>query len=190
MVPLTVQAHQLLLEHLSRGDVVIDATAGNGYDTLFLAEQVGPEGYVLAIDLQSQACDSCQQKVAEREFCQVEIHCRNHAELETILPHERHGQVAAVMFNLGYLPGGDKSVVTVGETTRSALSAALNVLREGGVISILVYRGHAGGNEEAAAVGAWMEEALRQGHSQLYQSPANSPISPVLMLVRKRIHST
>jgi SAM-dependent methyltransferase len=146
--------HTLLRERLSPGDLTVDATAGNGHDTHFLAQLIGPDGRVFAFDVQQQAIASTRQLLQRwgvPEDC-YELIADNHAALATRLPAAIHGRLAAVVFNLGFLPGGDKSVITRAETTLPAVRVALDLLRPGGLLLLVVYPGHEGGAEEAQAL--------------------------------------
>jgi len=190
MVPVTTQAHRLIRQFVSPGDTVIDATAGNGHDTLFLAELTGANGTVYAIDVQANACEACLRRLTSAGIRHAHILTGDHAELLSWIPRSRHGTVAAVMFNLGYLPGGNKQIITQPESTRQALSAALTLLRPGGIISVVVYRGHPGGNTEALTVEAWLADAARQGHHLLETAvpeTASSETGPMLLALEKRI---
>jgi len=150
----TELAHLLLQGHLSEGDLVIDATAGNGHDTVFLARCVGASGRVLAFDVQRAAIDSSRRLVASANVsAKVELFQESHSNL---LTHVSPGTVAAIMFNLGYLPGADQSIITTTSETLIALNAALRALRPGGWLCVVCYPGHEGGGEEASAVESWM----------------------------------
>lgn len=142
-------AHALLRDVVQAGDVVIDATMGNGHDTLFLAQQVGTEGKVFAFDVQAQALDKTRQRLAEHGAQQqVALVKGCHSAMAQHVPEEWHGVVAAAVFNLGYLPGADKALTTQRETTITAVDAALQLLRVGGVLIVVVYPGHAEGKLE------------------------------------------
>ncbi len=144
--------HILLRNHLRTGDRAIDATAGNGQDTLFLARQVGPEGRVFAFDLQPEAVESTRRLLRTQgispETCEVTTAC--HSGLSTLLPSGSEGQFSAIIFNLGYLPGGDKSIITRPATTLAAVAVSLTLLRPGGLLLVVLYPGHEGGGTEAA----------------------------------------
>jgi tRNA1(Val) A37 N6-methylase TrmN6 len=157
----TELAHRLLEGVVGEGGLAIDATAGNGHDTLFLARWVGPSGRVLAFDVQAAAIESArtlleQAGVAER----VEFHQKSHALLAN---HAEEGSVDVVMFNLGYLPGADRGVITETGETLSALDASARVLRPGGWLCVICYPGHAGGDDESVAVMRWMEARAASG---------------------------
>ncbi|MEJ2309109.1 MAG: class I SAM-dependent methyltransferase [Gammaproteobacteria bacterium] len=167
---LTEIAHDLIARRVRDGDIVIDATMGNGHDTLFLADLVGERGHVHAFDVQQRAIDKTGERLAEHGLSNRATLIReSHAEMTSHLPQEASGQIAAVVFNLGYLPGGEKRVTTTAETTRKALEQALELLGPGGIISLLVYVGHAGGEQEHRAILAWLEglpeTVLREHHN-------------------------
>lgn len=177
------RAHELLGEVLSEGDLAIDATAGNGHDVAFLAEKVERSGKVYAFDLQNEAIEATARLLAEKGLENVELHQCGHERMDEVLPPEILGQVAAVTFNLGYLPGGDKSVVTQTATTRLALRLSMDSLRRGGVLVVVAYRGHPGGSEEC--------DAVREELSSLTEDlsvegdPAPDATSPLLLTARK-----
>ena len=157
-IRLTERVHETLSEFITAGDSVVDATAGNGYDTLFLAEQVGDKGRVYAIDIQQRAVDSARQLVQDAGLeHRVEWFCASHAELGKLIAPEYQQTIKAVVFNLGYLPGSDKSIQTKAATTLSALSQAYALLSPGGALSVMAYPGHAGGEQETKAVKDWFD---------------------------------
>jgi len=146
----TELAHALLREIIRAGDTAIDATAGHGHDTAFLAETVGPHGRVLAIDLQHAAIASTRAKLSQAGLAgRVEFHQTSHARLADFAAP---GTVAAVMFNLGYLPGGDHGQTTMADETLAAIDAATVVLKSGGALTVVCYPGHPAGAAEAPAV--------------------------------------
>ncbi|MBK1882402.1 methyltransferase domain-containing protein [Luteolibacter pohnpeiensis] len=145
----TYLAKLMLARVIRLGDMVIDATCGNGHDTLFLAESVGETGKVLAFDVQDPAIEAARKRVAAAGCEDRVIFFReSHARLaDRAAPHS----VTAVMFNLGYLPGNDHTVAT-GDDTMEAIESAIMLLRSGGAISVICYPGHVGGAAEANAV--------------------------------------
>jgi predicted methyltransferase len=153
---ITELAHDFLRPHLRPGDIAIDATAGNGHDTRFIAQCVGPTGVVFALDIQTIALERTAALCAG--FDTVHRIERSHADMKEAIPFEFHGRIAAVMFNFGYLPGGDKSIVTATDSSVAAVRAAAALLRPGGCLTAIVYPGHPGGEAEAEAV----EAALRE----------------------------
>jgi len=187
-------AHKWIAERTGPGDIAIDATAGNGVDTLALARLVGPKGTIYAFDIQQEALDRTRERLSalEAETLLPDTHLihQSHARMAEAVQsiHAPHaGLVSAVMFNLGYLPGsGDLSIITEPTSTISALEAALTLLRRGGVITCVLYPGHPGGAEEAAAVEAWAA-ALPQSIAQsvIYRQLQRID-APYLIAVEKR----
>jgi 16S rRNA C1402 N4-methylase RsmH len=191
--PLVKRAHEEIQRVLKPGAIAIDCTVGNGHDTAFLARMVGEQGKVYGFDIQQQALDRGWQRLREQNLeKQVALFHAGHELLPTLLPVEVTGHVKAIMFNLGYLPGSDKSRITHTSTTLSALEAALPLLAPGGCISILAYAGHAGGQQESEAVQQWVNNlpddlfnVTREASVQQKSSnPANRP--PVLITIEKR----
>lgn len=174
-------AHLILRSRITQGDHVVDATVGNGHDTIFLAECVGTTGRVDGFDIQKEAIESTLSRIGPGSP-QVLLHHSGHENLATIV---RPG-VTAVMFNLGYFPSGDKSIITRAETTIAALQASISLLREGGVISILLYPGHEGGNCEATAVEAWVNELDDHRFASIHYGPKGNSRSPFLLAIEKR----
>lgn len=154
----TALAQEILRPLIRPGDWVIDATAGNGHDTLFLADCVGPEGRVLAFDIQEAALASARARVGGLAW--VEFFHESHAKMAT---HTAAGSIAAVMFNLGYLPGENHDLTTESGETLAALEIAAQLLKSGGALSVICYPGHPAGAEEAAEVEEWMTALAARG---------------------------
>jgi tRNA A58 N-methylase Trm61 len=152
----TELAHLLVERCLKPGDRAIDATVGNGHDTLFLARLVGPGGRVDGFDLQTAAIERTRIKTSE--LPQVRLHAMGHERIGELVA----GPVDAVMFNLGYLPSGDKSVITLPSSTLPALESSAKLLGGGGILTVVVYPGHEGGAEEAEAVTRWFQNLRRE----------------------------
>ncbi len=158
----TALVHQILAGFLREGDWVIDATAGNGHDTHFLAGAVGSSGRVLAFDVQQAAIAAARARMVQAGMAaRVDFFQESHARMEK---HASRACIAAVLFNLGYLPGEDHALTTTAAETIVALDAAVRVLKcPGGVISVVCYPGHAAGLQEANAVEGWMAERANTG---------------------------
>ena len=162
------------------GDTVVDATAGNGHDSLFLAKLVGRDGFLHAFDIQEKAIESTRSLLKKNDLGgeNIMLHCASHSRMgEWVSPG-----VKAVMFNLGYLPGGDKELISREEETIPAIRMALELTVPGGIVSVVCYPGHAGGDVEAAAV-LNLLRSLGAGKwrvAELYHGNAPSP-APFLM---------
>lgn len=181
----TDQAQEIIKEVVGPGDTVVDATAGNGHDTLFLARLVGEQGHVYAFDIQPEAIRETEQRVhAAKVRTSLYLINSNHAQLGQYIGREH--EVSAAMFNLGYLPGCNKAIITRTESTLQALNALLPKLKKGGIITIVYYTGHEGGNEEADAVLKWAEkqppEIITAEHKE---GPADRENPPGLVVIRK-----
>lgn len=150
MIPLTEIAQDKI--NPGHADIVIDATAGNGHDTLFLAQRVGSYGKVYAFDIQKEALVRTEAQLAAAGLTNVRLIHDDHANMANVIEPVDRGRVACVMFNLGYLPRGDKTVITQPSSTCAAIEAAARLLLFGGRMTILAYPGHPGGFEEMEAV--------------------------------------
>ncbi len=183
MPRLTEIAHAAVRTALTQGEIAIDATAGNGWDTLFLRECVGPQGQVFAFDIQPEALAATATRICHA--ANVTLLACDHARLRETIPAAFHGRIGAVMFNLGYLPGSDHTITTHPQSTLPAISAALELLRGGGVLTVLAYTGHPGGAEEAVAVEQLFRKASNSFSIEVIEGETGSKSAPRLWIVRK-----
>lgn len=176
-------AQSLIKASLRPGGVAVDATCGNGHDTLFLAEQVGKGGTVYAFDIQKAALENTRRRLEEAGCLdRVKLIHAGHEYFEDYL-----GQpLDAVMFNLGFMPGGDCRIVTQPATTISALSYALCNLAPGGVVTVMIYTGHAGGPEEGATVCRYLSVLPQRSFSVLEYRFINQQNNPPFLLAVMR----
>ena len=146
-------AQEILSRVIAPGDTVIDATAGNGHDTEFLCRLVGEGGRVYAFDVQEAAIESTRRRLSAAGLSDraILIHAGHEHMAERV---ER--EAAAVVFNLGWLPGGDHGVTTRWETTKAAVEAALGLLKAGGVVTVCAYPGHDEGERERQELTAFL----------------------------------
>lgn len=142
-------SHRYVSEVVGTGDRVVDATVGNGGDTVFLANLVGEKGQVIGFDIQATALEKVDAFLKQQGLCQRVIlkNCGHQMMKQYV-----SGEIQACMFNLGYLPGSSHDLVTLPHTTRAAVEQALELLKPGGIITVVVYTGHQGGAEEAAVI--------------------------------------
>lgn len=166
------------------GDTVIDATMGNGYDTLYLAKLVGNTGKVYAFDVQEEALKSTKKKVERDNLqCYVELILDGHENMDKYVKEE----VSCVLFNLGYLPRAKHNIITKPETTLQALEKSLNLLKPNGVISVAIYTGHEGGMDEKNEVCQYLNNLDQNYYNVLHMNfpnQVNNP--PELILVEKK----
>lgn len=143
-------AHALLNESINKGDFLIDATCGNGNDTLFLAKLTGSNGIVHAYDIQKEAID--RSKELTQDYNNINFIHDSHAFINDYLKKHKISSIDGAIFNLGYLPKGDKAIITIAESTLDALDTILSKLNKGKRAVIVIYHGHEGGKEEKNAV--------------------------------------
>ncbi|AIS04796.1 tRNA (mnm(5)s(2)U34)-methyltransferase [Lactococcus lactis] len=188
-------AHWMLKDIIYTNDVVVDATMGNGYDTQFLAE-LGANVY--AFDVQEEALNATEKRLDDAGI-KNQIFEKNLSNLLTepsvnlvLSGHEKLSEyvkepIKAAIFNLGYLPKTDKSVVTKADTTLTALEALTNQLVVGGRIAIMIYYGHEGGMEEKDAVIKWTSSLPQKDWEVTSYAPLNQiHTPPILVLIEKR----
>ncbi|WZO98839.1 class I SAM-dependent methyltransferase [Isosphaeraceae bacterium EP7] len=171
---------------LIEGDLAIDATVGNGHDTARLARLVGPAGRVLGFDIQAEALTRARKKLqAEGLEDRVHLILDSHANLATwVAPGARP---RLVVFNLGYLPGGDDTVTTKAASTLPALKAALDLLLPGGLLIVIVYTTREAGRVEARVVLEWARNIPPTRADVMRVEPLNTRESaPVLLLIEAR----
>lgn len=189
-------AHWMLKDIINTNDVVVDATMGNGYDTQFLAE-LGANVY--AFDVQEEALNATEKRLDDAGI-KNQIFEKNLSNLLTepsvnlvLSGHEKLSEyvkepIKAAIFNLGYLPKTDKSVVTKADTTLTALDALTNQLVVGGRIAIMIYYGHEGGMEEKDAVIKWTSSLPQKDWEVTSYAPLNQiHTPPILVLIEKRV---
>lgn len=168
---------------VKEGDICIDATMGNGNDTLLLSQLCGVTGQVLAFDIQQQAVEATARRLKEAQApANYQLLLESHTNMEQ---HAKPETVNCIVFNFGYLPGGDHMLATQGETSIQALSQALTLLKKGGMISLCIYSGGDSGFEERDQILAWLKELDSHRYlvikSDYYNRPNNPPI-PVLII--------
>ncbi|RUS45444.1 class I SAM-dependent methyltransferase [Cohnella sp. AR92] len=209
-------AQRWAAEQAPPGSVVIDATAGGGVDTLFLARTVGSAGHVYAFDVQKEALDATRQRLLDASaadksteteqteggvrdprgkpyrragLAPVQLLHAGHERMGELVATEHKGKVRAVMFNLGYFPAASeegRKLITLTETTLAALTAALDLLSPGGIITIVLYPGHEGGGEEAAAVADWSAALPASAAQSVVYRFQQKPNAPYLVAIQKR----
>ena len=184
MVDLLELQKRFILAHLRPGDVAVDCTMGNGNDTAFLSETVGPEGRVYAFDIQEAAVESTRahlQAVGCPENYTL-IHASHHLIREYVKEAPK-----AVMFNLGYLPGsGKKQVTTMRETTMEAVKGAVELLANDGILLVAVYPGHEEGRLEGEMLAEYFATLDRRVICCSCFRIVNSPTSPYFFIVEKK----
>lgn len=176
--PITQHCHDRICQMIRNPELCIDATAGTGKDSVFLASLVGPGGKVIAMDIQELAVEQTKMRLQKEDLSErVEVVLDSHVHIDQ---YAAEGSVSLIMFNLGYLPGGDHSLATRAETTIEALKKGLRLLCEGGIISLLIYSGGDSGFEEKNQVLTWLKELPDDKYTVLVESFYNKPNNPPL----------
>lgn len=182
----TALAHQFAAGIIQPGDLAIDATCGNGHDTVQLARLVGPHGNVLAFDIQPAALAETRHRLATEDLDDGRVRLIEGCHT-TMAEHAAPASAALVVFNLGYLPGGDHALTTAAGTTVVALDAAARVLRPNGLLMVTCYPGHPEGAREADVVREWMRAASGHGAGVAeYSRPFTQKPAPILWLAGSR----
>lgn len=172
-------ARELVHKILLTGEQAVDATAGNGHDTVFLASLVGNSGKVWAFDIQKEAIRNTEERLRKTNLRRrVNLIQEGH---EKMAKHV-DGPVGAIMFNLGYLPGGEHSITTQPATTIAAVRSGLNLLRSGGIITIVVYTGHPGGEVESAQLNGFCSTLPQENYQVLIYNFINQHNYPPYLL--------
>lgn len=178
-------AHQLLEQTLEPGDIAIDATCGNGNDTLMLSRLVGDDGRVLAFDIQEQAITATRIALENSGSTNVDLIHDSHEFAGKYLGEA--DIVSAAIFNLGFLPRSDKTIITRSISTLPAVQTILERLKKHGKVILVVYYGHEGGAEEKEAILQYVTELDQKAYHVLkyqYINQKNNP--PFLIAIQKR----
>ena len=185
LLPALAFARQLIEGRLKNGGRALDGTAGNGRDTLFLAQLVGGNGKVWAFDIQAQALSNTAGLLRENGVEErVELIAASHADLADYVREP----LDAAMFNFGYLPDGDKTVTTKADSSVRAMQAAAALLAEGGLLTAVVDSGPPAGRAEAAAIEQWAAALPQEQYQVLHYRFTNQRnYPPQLLAIEKRI---
>ena len=175
--------HYLLKEYLPGAKCILDGTAGNGHDTLFLAKHSPDDAVIWTFDIQELALTNTRKLLTVHALeNKIRYILDNHANVKRHIP----ASLDLAVFNLGYLPGGCHMITTCTDTTLKAVAEVLSLLRTGGVVSIIAYPGHAAGKEEQTALETFLSELPQEkfsvGSWQMLNQ-VNSP--PVVYIIEK-----
>lgn len=171
-------AHDFLAQVITKDDVVVDATMGNGHDTLFLAKLAK---HVYAFDIQEQALEKTSQRLQEAGLTNADLILQGHETVDQFVT-----EVKAAIFNLGYLPSADKSIITQPQTTIESLDKLCQMLIKGGRIAIMIYYGHEGGDIERDAVLDFVSQLPQQEYTAtIYRTLNQINNPPFLVMIEK-----
>lgn len=143
---ITNWSHELFQMQVQTGGIYVDATMGNGHDTLFLCQLAGETGEVLAFDIQEKALEATKALLKSAGMEQrAKLYLDSHTNMERYLEQDT---ADGIYFNFGYLPGGDHSLATKADTSVEAIEKGLGILKKGGVMALCIYSGGDTGFEE------------------------------------------
>ncbi|GGE77879.1 class I SAM-dependent methyltransferase [Priestia taiwanensis] len=181
-------ARTILQKAISEGNVAVDATMGNGHDTHFLAELVGESGHVFAYDIQQEAITNTTIRLQEHHVLErTTLLHESHAKVAETIPAHLHGNITAAIFNLGYLPGGDKHITTAANSTIEAIEKLLEIMAFEGIIVLVIYHGHPEGQVERDELLHYVQAIPQEkAHILQYQfiNQVNNP--PFIVAIEKR----
>lgn len=181
-------ARRILESTISENDIVVDATVGNGHDTLFLARLVGKSGRVYGFDIQKEAIETTKSRLEEHEISEpVVLFQQGHENLLDYIPPLHHSKIKGAIFNLGYLPGGDKSIVTRPKTTIQAIEQLLAVMPSEAIIVVIIYPGHREGAVERDYIIRYVEKLDQQYVHVLRYQFINQENNPPFIVALEKI---
>ncbi len=183
---ITEWCHHFIRDHVKEGDICIDTTAGNGNDTQLLCELVGESGKVLAFDIQEQAVVNTRRRLEEAGLLErAEVLQESHTKMNDYV---EEGTISCIVFNFGYLPGGDHNLATRKDTSIEAIQEGLKLLKKGGMMSLCIYSGGDSGFEEKDAILEELKNLDGKKYlvikSEYYNRPNNPPM-PVMIIKLK-----
>ena len=168
--------HSIIDKYILDKSLAIDATLGNGFDTDFLSSRFKK---VIAFDIQKTACDFYNTKKNEN----VLVINDSHHKFENYINEE----VNCIIYNLGFLPGGDKNITTLYETSLASIKSGLNLLKNEGLMLIVVYRGHEQGEKEESIILEYLLSLNKHKFSVMKHEIINrSSKSPMLFVIEKK----
>jgi len=179
MKSITAFNQSAVLKSINRHSTVIDATVGNGHDTLFLAKHAMK---VHGFDVQEEAIEKTTKRLKEEGFSNASLHLKSHH----LMDQFDFKQVDAIMFNFGYLPGGNKAFTTKKETSLLALEKALGLLSPGGIITLALYPGHKEGKKEATSIEEYVKTLPKTQFDTVSYKPLNKADAPYSIIIEKR----
>ncbi len=183
---LTEHCHQLLLPYLKNSKIAVDATFGNGNDILFLAKNLAKEAQIFGFDIQEQAFMKTTELLHQAQVTNCKLFLAGHENIKAILELEKVSEIDLVMFNLGYLPQGDKSITTTETKTILALSQSLEMLSQNGLLSLMIYPGHPEGIVESESINTWLINLPKNYQCIKMENYPIKANSPYLILITRR----
>lgn len=151
-IRITELCHNIISKYIDSGMTVVDATVGNGHDTLFLSNTVGDSGKVFGFDIQEDAIKATKKLLDENSCSNTTLFNCSHCKIKEKLFENEINEIDFAIFNFGFLPKGDKNITTKTETSLLAVKNSIDILKSTGVLSLMLYTGHDEGKIEAKAI--------------------------------------
>lgn len=197
---MTKKVHILIDEYIEEREdelgIAVDATLGNGHDLLFLLEKLGEKSTLVGIDIQEEAIENTKQRICDKKgkLPQNTIFIkRSHEDMKEIVEEaklrrgDKESGVDLIMFNLGYLPTGNKAITTMTDSSLRAINASLEVLHTKGLLSVVLYPGHEEGKKETEQILSYLEQLPSNKFEVIMIKLLNrNPLSPISCFVFKR----
>ena len=173
--------HRIIEEKVQPGDISIDATAGRGTDTLFLAKLVGETGHVTAFDIQQDAVDSTRALLEANGMSdRADVLLKSHSEMDEVC---EEGTVSCITFNFGWLPKGDHNIFTNKSTSIPAIEKGMKLLKSGGIMTLIIYYGRETGFEERDALLEYLPTIDSSRYTVIEMPFVNRPNCPPIPIV-------
>ncbi len=175
--------NRVMDEAVKEGDICIDATAGRGFDTLHLCKLVGESGHVTAFDIQQEAVDSTKELLAKHDMTdRADVLLKSHSEMDALFEEE---SVSLIAFNFGWLPKGDHHINTKKETSIAAIEKGLKLLKNGGIMTLIIYYGRETGFEERDAILEYLPTLDNKAYTVIempFVNRTNCPPIPIVII--------
>lgn len=175
---------KIIKEHIKPDSICVDGTMGNGYDTSFMRSFLTGNGFIYAFDIQKQALEETQRKLElENQFSKVQLIHDGHENIDQYI----QGPLDLVVYNLGYLPKGDKAITTTDDKSLESLKKAMKLLKKNGLIIMTVYPGHEAGKVELEVISNFLKTVSQKTYGVMrvdFYNYVNNP--PVVFLIERR----
>lgn len=169
---------------INQNSIVIDATLGNGHDTLFLRQQLNNQGFLYGFDIQKQAIEKTRIRLIENDCnSRVQLIHDGHENFDKYIQEP----IDIILYNLGYLPKGNKEITTVSHKTLASIKQGMKLLKKGGIIFITVYPGHPAGAVELEELSSYLHGVDQKEYEVMkvdFFNHRNNP--PVILIIERR----
>lgn len=177
-------ARDMIKRKINKNSIVIDATVGNGHDSKFLCSFLGENGKFYGFDIQKSAIDRTEERLDEKNYkCTINLFLDSHTEFKKHIQEE----VDMIIYNLGYLPKGDKSITTLHDTSLLSVKEGMDILKKEGMIILTIYPGHDEGMKEFEIISSFLKGVNQKKFEVMkieFFNQKNNP--PLLFMIEKK----